>query len=142
MRKTALLERFEEKYEGEPTSGCWIWLAATNKKGYGLIQIERRFTRAHRVSWRIFRGAIPTGLAVLHRCDVRSCVNPSHLFLGTTADNNRDMVQKGRHGNSQKTECLRGHPFTADNTLFDSAGGRECRECGNLRRRVGWRKDN
>lgn len=52
--------------------------------------------RAHRVSWSLFRGAIPNSLNVLHRCDVRRCVNPDHLFLGTHADNTRDMISKGR----------------------------------------------
>lgn len=77
-------------------SGCWIWTGAIQGKGYGYTRFEFRAYKAHRLSWLAHRGAIPAGQLVLHRCDVRSCVNPDHLFLGTHADNMRDMRAKGR----------------------------------------------
>lgn len=72
---------------------CWFWVGARHRLGYGLFNGRK----AHRASWEIHCGAIPAGMSVLHRCDVRNCVNPAHLFLGTQADNMRDMVAKGRH---------------------------------------------
>jgi hypothetical protein len=92
-------ERFFTKLTGEPNSGCWLWMGTLNHKGYGEFYFspEHGIVMAHRASWAIHNGPVPEGMCVLHRCDVRSCVNPTHLFLGTVADNNRDMMAKGRH---------------------------------------------
>lgn len=77
--------------------GCWLWRGPVFKDGYGAIGIRRTGTqRAHRVSYDAFVGPIPTGLWVLHRCDVPRCVNPEHLFLGTPSDNTQDCFAKGR----------------------------------------------
>jgi hypothetical protein len=94
---------FESAYVPEPNSGCWLWLRALNVDGYGSISVGRTSTkngneRAHRFAWKTLKGQIPAGLNVLHRCDVRCCVNPDHLFLGTGQDNHNDMVAKGRRG--------------------------------------------
>lgn len=97
-----IAERFHEKYERVPFSGCWLWTGSTMAKGgYGKITVkqgEQKCTGAHRVSWMLHRGEIPAGLWVLHRCDVPACVNPDHLFLGTARDNVVDCVAKGRQG--------------------------------------------
>ncbi len=88
-------------------SGCWEWnrsrrATIKGKKGYGLVGINdpskhnRTSTGAHRIAWKIFKGPIPEGLMVLHKCDNRPCCNPDHLFLGTNQDNMDDMVKKGR----------------------------------------------
>lgn len=105
-------ERFHEKYCPEPNTGCWLWDRAATPGGYGHFSLEGRPESAHRASWRIYRGPIPTGLFVCHRCDTPSCVNPDHLFLGTGSDNIRDRHSKGRsagprgsrHGLSKLTD--------------------------------------
>ena len=75
---------------------CWYWVGYRDHLGYGRFNGELE-SKAHRASWRIFVGEIPDGMNVLHRCDVRCCVNPDHLFLGSQSDNVRDMVAKGRN---------------------------------------------
>ena len=95
-----------ERYKIVP-SGCWEWKLYKNPLGYGVVSFgkrgqPKRITGAHRLSWIVYRGSIPDGLCVLHKCDNPSCINPDHLFLGTNADNMRDMAAKGR------TRVLRG----------------------------------
>ena len=95
-RKRAPAQRLERKMYREPMSGCWLWEGMVQNKGYGLIRAAHGPMLAHRLSWEIANGPIPSGLFVLHRCDVPCCINPAHLFLGTHADNMRDMRAKGR----------------------------------------------
>jgi hypothetical protein len=79
---------------------CWNWLGTkSGEPKYGHIElIPIGNVGAHRLSWMIHNGDIPDGLLVCHKCDNEICVRPDHLFLGTDADNNRDMMNKGRHG--------------------------------------------
>lgn len=91
---------FWESFIPEPNSGCWLWLGCVGPTGYGTVfrgpGKKPNSERSHRWSWRIHHGPVPAGLHVLHKCDVRSCVNPDHLFLGTHTDNMHDMRRKGR----------------------------------------------
>lgn len=75
---------------------CWLWTRHRMKNGYAQTYFGGRKRLVHRVSYELFVGP-PLDLMVLHRCDVRHCVNPEHLFLGTAADNTHDMIAKGRH---------------------------------------------
>jgi hypothetical protein len=77
------------------TSDCWYWRGAHTKLGYGILAAKGE-KRAHRVAWVLWNGPIPDGMHVLHHCDVRCCVNPEHLFLGTHTENMRDMTRKKR----------------------------------------------
>lgn len=111
---------FESKYIPEPNTGCYLWTARCSSYGYGTFRDGRIATRkmwqAHRVAWILYRGEIPTGLSVLHKCDTRQCVNPAHLFLGTRQDNMDDMVKKQRGNSQKKTHCVQGHPYSTENT--------------------------
>ena len=95
-------ERVRRATERDWSSGCWNWLLHKDRIGYGRLKVSMgnrhqfRFTAAHRYAWELWIGPIPDGMFVLHKCDNRGCCNPEHLFLGTQADNIRDMHRKGR----------------------------------------------
>ena len=89
------LERFLSKTK-KHRSGCLLWTGSHYPSGYGSFWIGGKLRGAHRASWLLFCGPIPPGQYVLHRCDIRLCVNPKHLFLGTHQDNMDDMSSKGR----------------------------------------------
>lgn len=92
------MQRFWDKVN--KTDDCWLWTAGTSS-GYGTIRgLDQKSVGAHRLSWELAHGPIPDDLQVLHECDNKLCVRPSHLFLGTQLDNMRDMVAKGRHARS------------------------------------------
>jgi len=95
-------ERFLEKVQKAGDDECWTWTGASYKftnRNYiqGHIRDDNgKTTTPSRAAWVIFRGEIPTGLHILHKCDNPLCVNPNHLFLGTNSDNIADRVRKGR----------------------------------------------
>lgn len=88
-------ERLLEKCSVE-SNGCWLFTGYNDELGYGIIAYKGSANKAHRISWLVHNGNIPQGKNVLHKCDVRNCINPEHLFIGTQADNVNDMIAKGR----------------------------------------------
>ena len=110
--KTPLLVRFLAKVHipSDSKTACWEWTAAINENGYGVISEDGHGSRtllAHRVAWKLANGSIPAGMVVRHRCDNPACVRPSHLELGTMADNQRDMAERCR-GTRSKLGLPRG----------------------------------
>lgn len=99
--RLSLAERFAS-HTTQAASGCVLWTACKNRKGYGYIGVGGKLRIASRVAWELSNGAIPGEMCVLHHCDNPSCVNPAHLFLGTKADNGADMVAKGRQARGDR----------------------------------------
>ncbi len=118
---SALRNKLERESIPEPNSGCHLWLRAVRGHGYGVLWWEGGLVDVHRLSWAEANGPIPPGNVICHRCDVRLCINPAHLFLGTQADNLRDMALKGRASRKARAwprgEKNRGAKLTASDVL-------------------------
>lgn len=116
-------------------TGCWNWTGILDKDGYGQMKCAgARDKRPHRVAAYLWLGiSLDSPLRVLHHCDNRKCFRPSHLFIGSDADNTHDMCAKGRHKNQVKTHCPQGHEYTEQNTYrWTNSNGvtmRQCRIC-------------
>jgi len=100
-------ERIKKRADVDPGTGCWNWSGVLHKQGYGMIRSGRTHHLTHRASYKVFKGEIPDGLFVCHRCDNRKCVNPDHLFLGTVQDNQRDMKSKDRSMFGEKSSAAK-----------------------------------
>lgn len=122
------------------TASCWLWTGAKGKWGHGSFQ----GSSAHRFAYKQLVGPIPDGMFVCHRCDVGSCVNPEHLFLGTQRDNIHDAINKGRFNpwvdaaNKKRLkiggQCMKGHTVT-EKTLLKEKRSSRCLVCKQLKDR-------
>lgn len=97
--------------------GCWEWMGARNKNGYGTIHADKKTLLAHRYSYELNYGPIPEGMVVMHDCDNPACTNYSHLILGTDKTNAEDRERKGRGGN-RKGEANGRAKLTSDQVQF------------------------
>lgn len=95
-------QRFMSHVQPIPETGCWIWDAATLKGGYGVLDDGQKTVTAHRHSFKLFKGEITGKMQVLHDCDIRSCVNPSHLYLGSHKQNMNDRNTRNRQAKGEK----------------------------------------
>jgi hypothetical protein len=137
VRPETTEERFWLKVDRRGPDECWPWLGAGAKVrfGYGLFKWAGRVQPAHRASYEINVGPIPTGLYLDHLCRNPNCVNPAHLEPVTNEENLRRGRPNPAAINALKTHCIRGHEFTAENTYVTRRGTRTCRECRRTRRR-------
>ncbi len=124
--------KVENRIERIPFSGCWIWLGPIAGNGHGVTRNEKgRVTGAHRLFFERTNGKLSAAVNVLHKCDVKTCVNPEHLYAGTQVENVKDTVRRGQHFWAKQTTCLKGHPLSGDNLYLRPDGrGRECKACG------------
>lgn len=129
------IAKFYSNVTINPETGCQEWQGTINDGGYGVLSIDRRQYRAHRVSYVINHGEHETGLVLDHLCRNRACVNADHLEPVTQKTN----VLRGEGLsaiNSLKSHCPRGHAMIDANRITDTVGthGRACRSCDNAAR--------
>lgn len=130
------IERLKDLSVPEPMSGCWIWIGARMRNGYGHIGLNRGHAAAHRVAYEVLRGPIPDGLVLDHLCRTRACINPAHVEpvtqrVNLQRGNSHRAAAEGRQRRRlATTHCRKGHPLSGDNLyIYPGRNGRECRRC-------------
>lgn len=125
-----LRERFDRRVHHEPNTGCFLWGGALMPCGYGCLSIKDTTAMAHRVSLVLVGRIVPDGMFACHTCDVRWCVNPDHLYVGTVQQNINDALRRGRtaRGERQGSAVL---------TAADVVAMREMRATGATSKAIG-----
>ena len=128
-----LFDRIRLPFDGSTT--CWEWVGTrVRKNSYGILYVDGKRYRAHRVAFEMFNGKeIPKEMSICHTCDHPWCVNPYHLFCGTHSENMQDKIAKKRDYNVRKTHCHKGHLLAGDNLMKSPPGRRRCRACTAVR---------
>jgi len=139
LRQT-VQERLDLKLERR-TNGCLEWTGVKSAFGYGRIGVNYKTVYAHRLAWSLANDQpVPEGECILHTCDNPPCCEPTHLWLGTYAQNNADRSAKGRGGNQKKTHCPQNHPLDKSNTYVKPNGKRECLTCKRTHERANYHR--
>jgi len=129
-------QRFEKKVQIDLETGCWVWIGALSRAGYGQFSWQGKVRIAPRVAYTWWRGEIPAGLHLDHCvCKYPRCVNPWHLEAVTQRVNNERSACVGTL-NAQVTHCPRGHPYDDANTEYHDGGRRRCVTCRRLDNRI------
>lgn len=138
-------KRLEFYSTPEPNTGCWLWIGSNRgfkNHQYGVLNIKGKSYSAHRLSYQEYKGEIPKGYDVMHKCDTPACINPDHLSVGTRKQNMHDCINKNRNlWMLKRSHCKNGHAFDEENTRIKLRKDRNnpdriCRSCDRARRRI------
>ena len=139
LRRRIILSPWE--FEGTP---CWVWTGAkvqdalykwSNPQPYGVMGVDGRLMRTHRLAWEEYRGPIPEGLVIDHLCRVTLCYNPKHLEPVTQKENvaRGNSVWRNQQRGRERIHCKHGHDLTDESNVRHTSRGRECLACARRR---------
>lgn len=134
MNPRDAMDRFNEKWQEDPITSCYVWTASKNRDGYGQFWFRGRKIGAHQFAYLVVFGLVTQGMELDHLCRNTSCVNVHHLEAVTHKIN----CLRGEAPPAQfarRVSCPRGHTYSGDNLSVRKDGGRRCRTCKNERER-------
>lgn len=125
-RRQSMIYRLARHSMPEPNTGCTIWTACINRKGYGrLSRTIDESILAHVASYQLVHGRIPVGFELKNICGLRCCINEAHWKLAQKGQTARDNAERKSH----QPVCKNGHTYTPENTHITPEGYRRCRDC-------------